>query len=61
LFDQKKESQMKAMNVVQVILSIVTILIGIFMIVKFAGSALAPLLSGIAFVVIGIALLLMRK
>jgi|GEM_PF-3313359 len=52
---------MKAMNVVQVILSIVTILIGIFMIVKFAGSALAPLLSGIAFVVIGIALLLMRK
>jgi len=52
---------MKAMSVVQVILSIITILIGIFMIVKFAGAALAPLLSGIAFIVIGIALLIKKK
>lgn len=46
------------MKALTTILNIAVIVIGIFMIVKYAASALPPLLSGIAFVLLGIAHLL---
>lgn len=42
------------------IFSLAVLIIGIFMVIKYAGSALPPLLSGIAFILIGLTLL-MRK
>ena len=51
---------MKGKYLINVILSIVVAGIGVFMVVKFAGKALPPQLSGIAFILIGIALLIKK-
>ena len=37
------------------------IVIGIFMVVRYVGAALPPVMSGIAFILIGIALLMNKK
>jgi hypothetical protein len=42
------------------IFSLAVLIIGIFMVIRYAGYVLPPLLSGIAFVLIGL-ILLMRK
>ena len=51
---------MKPLVLVQSIFSIVVIVIGIFMVVRYAGAVLPPALSGIAFVLIGIVLLIKK-
>lgn len=51
---------MKGMKIIQAILSVGVAFIGIFMVVRFAGKALPPLLSGIAFILIAITLLLRK-
>lgn len=58
---EKGESDIKPTNSIQVILSIIVIVIGIFMVVRYIGSALPPAMSGIAFILIGIVLLMNKK
>ena len=40
--------------------SLAVLIIGIFMVARYAGSALPPLLSGIAFILIGLTLLMKK-
>ena len=58
---KKGESDIKPTNLIQAILSIIVIVIGIFMVVRYVGAALPPAMSGIAFILIGIALLMNKK
>jgi hypothetical protein len=51
---------MKFKNTGQTILSGLVFIIGFYMVIKFAGAALAPVLSGIAFMIIGFLLLLKK-
>ena len=46
---------MKNTEMIKAVLNAFVIIIGAYMIVEFAGVAVPPLLSGIAFVLIGIA------
>lgn len=48
---------MKPINIIPIIFSAAVIVIGFIMIIKFAGKALPPALSGIAFILTGIMLL----
>jgi len=52
---------MKPINLIQIIFNIIVVVIGIFMVVRYAGAALPPILSGIAFILIGIVLLMNLK
>lgn len=51
---------MKSANVIQTIFNIIVIIIGIFMVVKYATTVLPPFLSGIAFILIGIVLFIKK-
>lgn len=51
---------MKLKNTAQTILSGLVFIIGFYMVIKFAGAALPPVLSGIAFMIIGFLFLLKR-
>ena len=51
---------MKLKSTAENILSGLIVLIGFYMIIKFAGAALPPVLSGIAFMIIGILLILKK-
>jgi xanthine/uracil permease len=42
------------------IFSLAVLVIGIFMVARYAGSTLPPLLSGIAFILIGLTLLMKK-
>jgi L-lactate permease len=56
----QEDLTMKLKNTAQTILSGLVFIIGFYMIIKFAGTALPPVLSGIAFMIIGFLFLLKR-
>jgi len=51
---------MKLKNTAQTILSGLVFIIGFYMVIKFVGASLPPVLSGIAFMIVGFLLLLKR-
>ena len=51
---------MKLKNTAQTILSGLIFIIGFYMVIKFAGTSLPPVLSGIAFMIIGFLFLLKK-
>lgn len=51
---------MKLKNTAQTILSGLVFIIGFYMVIKFAGTSLPPVLSGIAFMIIGFLFLLKK-
>jgi len=56
----QEDSIMKLKNTAQTILSGLVFIIGFYMVIKFAGTTLPPVLSGIAFMIIGFLFLLKK-
>lgn len=48
------------MKFIKMIFDLAVVVIGIIMVVSYAGAALAPLLSGIAFILIGVSHLMKK-
>lgn len=59
-YSRKEGYGMKPLILIQSVFSIIVIVIGIFMLVKYAGAVLPPALSGVAFILIGIVLLIKK-